>query len=113
MPLLCAALCLYSALQRGGVSLTARYQYVEIPAVASFHCDDGLLNRIWEVAAHTFSLCSGIFFLDGIKRDKWIWCGDAYQSLFVNQYLMADPDINRRTLLALRGNERMTTHINT
>ncbi|MCI8834954.1 MAG: alpha-L-rhamnosidase [Ruminococcus sp.] len=99
--------------KEGEVSLTARYQYVEIPAVASFHCDDGLLNRIWEVAAHTFSLCSGIFFLDGIKRDKWIWCGDAYQSLFVNQYLMADPDINRRTLLALRGNERMTTHINT
>ena len=58
-------------------------------------------------------LCSGIFFIDGIKRDKWIWGGDAYQSLFVNQYLMADPDINRRTLLALRGNDPMTTHINT
>ena len=26
---------------------------------------------------------------------------------------MADPDINRRTLLALRGNDPMTTHINT
>ena len=26
---------------------------------------------------------------------------------------MADEDINRRTLLALRGNDHMTTHINT
>lgn len=95
------------------LKVRAIYQYVDIPAVASFHCDDALLNRIWSVAEHTFRLCSGIFFIDGVKRDKWLWCGDAYQSLFVNQYLMADPDINRRTLLALRGNDPMTTHINT
>lgn len=95
------------------ISMKAIHQYVDIPTVASFHSDDELLNRIWQVAEHTFQLCSGIFFLDGIKRDKWLWSGDAYQSLFVNQYLMADPDINRRTLLALRGNDPMTTHINT
>lgn len=58
-------------------------------------------------------LCSGVFFIDGIKRDKWIWSGDAYQSLFVNRYLTADVEIERRTLLALRGNENMTTYINT
>lgn len=95
------------------VRVSAIHQYVDIPVKASFSCEDELLNRIWEVAVHTFRLCSGIFFIDGIKRDKWIWGGDAYQSLFVNQYLMADPDINRRTLLALRGNDPMTTHINT
>lgn len=33
--------------------------------------------------------------------------------LFVNQYLLADPDIDQRTLLALRGNDPMTRHINT
>ena len=80
---------------------------------AQFSCNDALLNQIWSVAEHTFKLCSGVFFIDGIKRDKWIWSGDAYQSFFVNQYLMADPDINRRTLLALRGNDPMVTHINT
>ena len=95
------------------ISVSAFHQYVDIPVKASFTCDDELLNQIWAVAEHTFLLCSGIFFIDGIKRDKWIWGGDAYQSLFVNQYLMADPDINRRTLLALRGNDPMTTHINT
>lgn len=95
------------------IRVRAVHQYVDIPVRASFSCDDELLNRIWSVAEHTFMLCSGVFFIDGIKRDKWIWGGDAYQSLFVNQYLTADEDIERRTMLALRGNERMTTHINT
>ena len=95
------------------MELKAIHQYVDIPVRASFSSSDELLNRIWSVAEHTFQLCSGIFFIDGIKRDKWIWGGDAYQSLFVNQYLMADADINRRTLRALRGNDPITTHINT
>ncbi|HBA68390.1 MAG TPA: alpha-L-rhamnosidase [Lachnospiraceae bacterium] len=95
------------------VEIKAVHQYVDIPVRARFVSSDKLINRIWSVAEHTFSLCSGIFFIDGIKRDKWIWGGDAYQSFFVNQYLMADADINRRTLLALRGNDPMTTHINT
>lgn len=95
------------------VQVRALHQYVDIPVKANFFCSDPVLNSIWEVAAHTFRLCSGIFFIDGVKRDKWIWGGDAYQSLFVNQYLMADSDINRRTWLALRGNDPMTTHVNT
>lgn len=95
------------------IEIKAIHQYVDIPVRAQFSCNDALLNQIWSVAEHTFKLCSGVFFIDGIKRDKWIWSGDAYQSFFVNQYLMADPDINRRTLLALRGNDPMTTHINT
>ena len=95
------------------VQVRALHQYVDIPVKAEFSCSDEKLNSIWKVAEHTFRLCSGIFFIDGIKRDKWIWSGDAYQSLFVNQYLLADKDINRRTWLALRGNDSMTTHINT
>lgn len=95
------------------IKLAAIHQFVDFPVRAKFHCDDELLNRIWAVAEHTFHLCSGIFFIDGIKRDKWIWCGDAYQSFIINRYLMADPDIDQRTLLALRGNDPMTTHINT
>ncbi len=95
------------------VEVQALYQYVDYPVRASFVCDDPLLNRIWEVAVHTFRLCCGVFFIDGIKRDRWIWSGDAYQSMFVNRYLLADPGIERRTLLALRGSDPMETHINT
>lgn len=95
------------------VTIVANHHYVDIPVKAAFNSNDELLNNIWKVSLHTFQLCSGIFFIDGVKRDKWIWSGDAYQALFVNQYLMADEDINRRTLIALRGNDPMVSHINT
>lgn len=95
------------------VELAAVHQYVDIPVRAAFQTGDPLLDRIWSVAAHTFRLCTGIFFIDGVKRDKWIWSGDAYQSLFVNRYLLADAGVEQRTLLALRGNDPMTGHINT
>lgn len=80
------------------ISIKAVHQYVDIPVRASFSSSDELVNKIWDVAVWTFQLCSGIFFIDGVKRDRWIWSGDAYQSYFVNQYLMFDEDINRRTL---------------
>ncbi len=95
------------------VSVRAYHRYVDVPVRASFHCGDEELNRIFAVAAHTFSLCCDVFFLDGVKRDKWIWSGDAYQSLFVNRYLTGDKEIEQRTLTALRGNDPVTTHINT
>ena len=97
----------------GEVSVRAVHQYVDIPRRARFSCGDEELERIFEVSAHTFQLCSGAFFLDGIKRDKWIWGGDAYQSLLVNRYLTGDPEVERRTLLALGGRAPVTTHVNT
>lgn len=103
----------YAFIPGGEVELTAIHQYVDIPVRARFQCGDTLLDQIWSVAEHTFRLCTGIFFIDGVKRDKWLWSGDAYQSLFVNQYLLADPGVEQRTLLALRGNDPMTGHINT
>lgn len=95
------------------VTVRARHQFVDIPLRAKFRCEDEELNRIFDVAAHTFSLCCDVFFLDGVKRDKWIWGGDAYQSLFVNRYLTGDRDIEQRTLVALRGNDPPLTHVNT
>ena len=95
------------------ITVRAFHRYVDIPIRAEFICDDEELNRIFAVAAHTFSLCCDVFFLDGIKRDKWIWSGDAYQSLFVNRYLSGDKEIEQRTLTVLRGNDPITTHINT
>lgn len=91
----------------------AIHQYIDIPVRAKFTSSDALLNRIWDTAERTFRLCSGIFFVDGIKRDTWIWGGDAYQSSVVNRYLLGNADIDRRTFTALRGNDPVTTHINT
>lgn len=97
----------------GEVKLTAVHTYVDIPVRASFHCDDELLNRIFDVSVETFRQCSGLFFLDGVKRDRWVWSGDAYQSYVVNPYIFFDPEINKRTLLGLRGNLGIRQHLNT
>ena len=99
--------------KEGDFTCRAIHKYVDIPMQAFFSSDDDELNRIFAVAAHTFSLCSEVFFLDGAKRDKWIWCGDAWQSMLVNRYLTADREIEKRTLIALRGNDPVTTHVNT
>ena len=97
----------------GEAAVRAFHRQVDIPVRASFDCGDAELNRIFAVAAHTFSLCCDVFFLDGVKRDKWIWGGDAYQSLFVNRYLTGDRGIEERTLTVLRGNDPPLTHVNT
>ncbi len=95
------------------IQLEADYKYVDFPRRSEFVCSDERISRIWEVSEETFRLASGIFFIDGIKRDRWIWSGDAYQSYFINQYLFYDADICKRTILALRGNDPIPQHINT
>ena len=100
-------------LSAGGAELTATHQYVPLETKASFYCGDELVNRVWCVAEETYKLCGGLFFIDGVKRDRWIWSGDAYQSYFVNPYLLFDPEIDKRTIRALRGNLGIEQHINT
>lgn len=95
------------------VDCLAIHQYLPLAVKAKFKCNDQELNKIWEVSKETFCLCSELFFIDGIKRDRWIWSGDAYQSYFVNPYLLFDEEIDKRTILALRGNNDINQHINT
>ena len=95
------------------VDCSAVHEVFPLDCKASFQSDDPLVDRIWMIAKETFHLCSGLFFIDGIKRDRWIWSGDAYQSYFVNQYLFFDEEINKRTIRALRGNTPIVQHLNT
>ena len=53
----------------------------------SFESSDKLLNDIWNVSAYTLDLTTREFFMDGIKRDRWTWSGDAIQSYLMNYYL--------------------------
>jgi len=89
------------------------YEYNPLEYKGSFRCSDDEINRIWDVAAYTLHLSSREFFLDGIKRDRWIWSGDAYQSYLMNYYLFFDNSLVKRTTWALRGNDPVETHINT
>lgn len=84
-----------------------------IPVRAVFDSEDEIMNQIWKVSGDTLSMCSGLFFTDGAKRDRWIWSGDAFQSYYINQYYYFDPEISKRTILALRGNEEISQHLNT
>lgn len=94
------------------LSLRAEYERTPLERRGRFSCSDSLLTDIWNTAAYTFELNSREFFLDGIKRDRWVWSGDAYQSFFVSRFLYMDADICHRTLWALRGKEPLLQHLN-
>ncbi len=99
-----------------GVSLdtvSMLYEYADIKERGSFTCNDSAINRIYDVAKYTFELNTREFFIDGIKRDRWIWSGDAYQSYLMNYYLYFDNETVKRTTYALRGKDPVTGHINT
>ena len=91
------------------------YEYAphDLQHSGSFRCSDEELNRIWEVAAYTMDLTTREFFMDGIKRDRWTWSGDAIQSYLMNYYLRFDTECVKRTIRQLRGKDPVTTHVNT
>jgi hypothetical protein len=89
------------------------HEYADLKERGGFTCSDPEINRIYEVAKYTLHLNSREFFIDGIKRDRWVWSGDAYQSYLMNYYLYFDNPTVSRTILALRGKDPVTGHVNT
>jgi hypothetical protein len=89
------------------------YEFADVKERGSFVCDDAEINRIYDVSKYTFGLNTREFFIDGIKRDRWVWSGDAYQSYLMNYYLYFDKETVKRTIFALRGKDPVTGHINT
>lgn len=97
----------------GNAELYLDFEYLDIKDVAEFRCDSELINKIWDTCVYTLHLNMREGFFDGIKRDRWVWSGDAYQSYYVNYYLTHDLDTVKRTVRMLRGRDPMTKHINT
>lgn len=95
------------------LDISLDFEYLPLDSQASFECDDELINRLWKICGYTMLLNSREGFFDGIKRDRWVWSGDAYQSYFVNYYLAFDKEIVKRTIRILRGAEPMLKHMNT
>ena len=93
--------------------ISMQYEYLPENYRASFKCDDEELNRIWEIGAYTMHLTTREFFIDGIKRDRWVWSGDAIQSYLMNYYLFFDTETVKRTIWLLRGEDPVTSHSNT
>lgn len=93
--------------------ISMEYEYLPVDYRGSFRCNDEELNKIWEVAAYTMHLTTREFFIDGIKRDRWAWSGDAIQSYLMNYYLFFDQETVKRTIWLLRGKDPVTCHLNT
>lgn len=79
----------------------------------SFTCNDTLLNKIWNVSAYTLHLTDREVMIEGIKRDRWMWSGDAIQSYLMNYYAFMDAPVVKRTIWAMRGKDPVQQHINT
>ncbi len=95
------------------IDVTLDYEYLPLTKRGSFRCNDEKINRLWETCVYTYHLCCREVLLDGIKRDRWCWGGDAYQSYKFGNYVFCDADIVKRTTIALRGNAEMVENINT
>lgn len=95
--------------------VTMLYEYLphDEATSGSFTCSDEELNRIWQVSAYTLDLTTREFMMDGIKRDRWTWSGDAIQSYLMNYYLRFDSEAVKRTIRQLRGKDPVTAHVNT
>jgi alpha-L-rhamnosidase len=94
-------------------SASMLYEYADVKQRGSFSCSDELINKIYDVSKYTLELNTREFFIDGIKRDRWVWSGDAYQSYLMNYYSYFDNPTVTRTMMALRGKDPVTAHINT
>ena len=90
----------------------AECEYLPVKNQAVFTCDNPRIEQVFRVAVDTFLLNSREFYLDGIKRDRWVWSGDAYQSFIINRYCTNDTEIIKRTILALLGKPPYLEHIN-
>ena len=87
----------YVTLTGDAKNVMARLELLDETPAAKFSCDKPEVGKIFDICRYTFHLNCREFMLDGIKRDRWCWSGDAYQSYMVNDYLFADRALNRRT----------------
>ena len=95
------------------LELRAELEYLPLPRTASFRCDNEDVNRIWDMCVYTLHLNMREVLTEAVKRDRWLWGGDAYQAFKFVKYLCGDKELVRRSLIALRGKEPFCEHINT
>lgn len=94
------------------VSCEADLEYIPLEYKGSFKCDKEYVSDIWNMCAYTLSLNVREVFTEAVKRDRWLWSGDAYQSYKFNNYIFHDKEIVRRSIIGLRGKDPVMQHIN-
>lgn len=91
----------------------ADLEYLPLEYKGSFECNSEAVNKIWDMCAYTLKLTAREVMLEAVKRDGWLWGGDAYQAYKFCNYLFFDKELIRRSTIALRGKEPFCEHINT
>lgn len=99
----------------GGMPLRvyAELEYQELTNRAEFRCDREDVNKIWEICAYTLQINMREVLTEAVKRDRWLWGGDAYQAFKFVKYLCSNTGTVRRSLIGMRGKEPLVEHINT
>jgi hypothetical protein len=86
--------------------------YYPVEYLGAFHSSDPLLNRIWEVGAHTAHLCMQDDIWDAPKRDRARWMGDLSVMGNVINHVFADHFLMEDTLTRLNP-VPVKSHVNT
>ena len=94
----------------GNVSMM--FEHLPVTQQGSFRTSDARINAIYEAGVRTLELTTREFVLDGIKRDRWIWSGDAYQTFRENYYTFLELGAVRRTIRYLLGKRPVTQWVN-
>lgn len=77
-------------------AVVAENRYRDLQQTGTFTSDNELLNKIWNVGAHTVHLCMQDYLWDGIKRDRLVWVGDMHPEVTtVNTVFGSDETVKR------------------
>lgn len=95
-------------------SVTAACVKPDFGRVGYFKCEDETVNRIFETAARTVTLCmqNGMIW-DGIKRDRLVWVGDMYPEIIAATDLFRDLSNIRRAIEFTRETTPLPQWMNT
>lgn len=61
----------------------------------AFLCSNPEINRLWQMSRKTLHLCMQEYYLDGPKRDRFLWVGDARLEALFNYYAFGDLELFR------------------
>ncbi len=97
----------------GGAHIfSAQEEYDEKGTITKFSSDDELLKKIFDVSLYTYSMCAREFYLDGAKRDRWLWGGDAYEAQKAEYYYQYNAERIKNSIVALFGKSPVKRYVN-
>lgn len=76
--------------------LLVRFHSMPVPARGGFRCSDALLNRIWEMCAHTARCCMEDTFVDCPLYEQALWVGDARNEALIAYYAFGAYEFTKR-----------------